>query len=104
MVTLDRPFAEGEVAAVLARPGVRSAAARLPTDDEAEALIARLATGPKSVSALLAEVPADRRPFVERGIVWLAKFGMLRTVQGSYVVVMSSSQVSDTQMHGEYID
>jgi glycosyltransferase involved in cell wall biosynthesis len=78
MVALDRPFADGEITRVLTRPGVRNTAARLPSDDEAESLIARLATGPKSVSALLAEVPAERRPFVERGIVWLAKFGILR--------------------------
>ena len=78
MVTLDRAFADGEVAALLARPGVRSAAARLPTEVESETLVARLSTGPKSVGALLAEVPAERRAFVERGITWLAKFGIVR--------------------------
>ena len=78
MVTLDRAFADGEVALLMARPGVRHAAARLPTDVEAEMIVARLATGPKSVGALLAEVPAERRAFVERGIAWLAKFGIVR--------------------------
>ena len=78
MVSLDRPFAEGDVTTILAHPGVRSPAARLPTDTEVEFLIERLASGPKSVGALLAEVPSDRRPFVERGIAWLAKFGILR--------------------------
>ncbi len=78
MVALDRPFAEGEIATLIARPGVYKAAARLPTNVEIEALVERLAAGSKSVNALLAEVSAERRPFIERGIAWLAKFGVVR--------------------------
>lgn len=62
----------------LNRPDVRSEAARLPTDGEVAALVSRLTNGPRSVMALVTEIPADRRPFVERGLVWLAKFGVLR--------------------------
>lgn len=78
LVSLDHSLPEGEASAILARPGVRSQAARLPTDAEAEFLVERLSKGPKSVGALLAEVSAERRPFVERGIVWMAKFGIVR--------------------------
>lgn len=78
MVTLDRPFAPGEAAQRMESPGVRNAAARLPTDLEIESLIVRLAAGPRSVGALLAEISAERRPFVERGLLWLAKFGVVR--------------------------
>jgi glycosyltransferase involved in cell wall biosynthesis len=77
-VALARPFAEDDLTAWLNRPGVRSEAARLPTAGEVAALVSRLTNGPRSVMALMAEVPADRRPFVERGLVWLAKFGVLR--------------------------
>ena len=78
MVALDRALAPGEAAGLLARASVRNGAARLPTDDEVEALILRLASGPMSVGAVLADTPADRRAFLERGLLWLAKFGLVR--------------------------
>jgi glycosyltransferase involved in cell wall biosynthesis len=78
IVALARPFSEDGLTAWLSRPDVRSEAARLPTDGEVAALVSRLTNGPRSVMALMAEIPADRRPFVERGLVWLAKFGVLR--------------------------
>jgi len=78
MVALARPFAEGEAALLMELPSVRNAAARLPAIAEAEAILAALAGGPRPVSALLAETPPERRPFVERGILWLAKFGFVR--------------------------
>jgi len=77
-VELARPFAEGEAAFLMDFPSVRNTAARLPAIAEAEALLASLAAGPRSVAALLAEAPPERRPFVERGILWLAKFGFVR--------------------------
>ncbi len=78
VVSLARPLAEGEATALLGRPSVRQAAARLPDAGEVEALVAFLAAGPRTVAALLAEVPPIRRPFLERGLLWLAKFGILR--------------------------
>ncbi len=78
MVMLDRPLAVGEASALMDRHSVRNTAARLPTDSEIEAVVARLTAGPRSVAAVLAEIPAERRPFVERGILWLAKFGIVR--------------------------
>lgn len=78
IVSLDRPFAPGEAADLLGRASVRSSAARLPGDAEIEALIARLGAGPRSLGALLAETSPERRPFVERAVLWLAKFGIVR--------------------------
>ncbi|MEW5686349.1 MAG: glycosyltransferase family 4 protein [Pseudomonadota bacterium] len=78
LVSLARPLAEGEASALLARPSVRHTVARLPEPDEVEALVAYLASGSRPVSELLDEVPPERRPFLERGLLWLAKFGILR--------------------------
>jgi glycosyltransferase involved in cell wall biosynthesis len=78
VVSLARPLAEGEASALLERPSVRHPAARLPEQGEVEALVAYLATGPRTVTALLDEVPPERRPFMERGLLWLAKFDILR--------------------------
>lgn len=77
-VALDRPFVEGEAIERMGRASVRNSAARLPSETEAEALLALLAGGPQSVGALLARTPPERRPFIERGILWLAKFDFVR--------------------------
>ena len=82
LVALQRPFAPGEASEWLSRAGVRIAAGRLPTDLEVEDIVRRLTVGPRSLGALLAEVPADRRTFVERGILWMAKFGVVRLGRG----------------------
>ncbi|WP_430426088.1 glycosyltransferase family 4 protein [Phenylobacterium sp.] len=78
LVASARPFIDGEAAFLLESPGVRNTAARLPTTTEAESLIAAITDRPRTVGALLAAFPPDRRPFVERGILWLAKFGFVR--------------------------
>ena len=78
LVMLARPLVEGEAAFLMELPGLRNAAARLPSTPEAEAILAAVAAAPRSVGALMAEIAPERRPFVERGIVWLAKFGFLR--------------------------
>lgn len=78
LVASARPFVDGEAAFLLESPGVRNTAARLPTTTEAESLIAAITDRPRTVGALLAAFPPDRRPFVERGILWLAKFGFVR--------------------------
>jgi glycosyltransferase involved in cell wall biosynthesis len=77
-VSLGRPLAEGEAAALLARPAVRNPAARLPTDEEALALLTALAAGPIPVAGLMDRFSPERGPFIERGILWLAKFGFVR--------------------------
>lgn len=77
-VTLARPFAPGEAVERMSRASVRGETARLPGVTEAEALLDALAAGPRTVGALLADVPPERRPFLERGLVWLAKFGFVR--------------------------
>lgn len=79
---LARPMAPGEASRLTARPGVRASAARLPDDAEVEAIVAALDAGSRSVVDLLAIFPPDRRPFIERGLVWLIKFGVLRLRSG----------------------
>jgi len=78
LVEAARPFVDGEAAFLMELPGVRNTAARLPSVAEAEAVIATVIERPHTVGAILAGFPAERRPFVERGILWLAKFGFLR--------------------------
>ncbi|MBL8773504.1 MAG: glycosyltransferase family 4 protein [Phenylobacterium sp.] len=82
-VSLARPLTEAEAAALLARAHVRNPAARLPHPDEAITLISVLGAAPLTVGAILAETPPERRPFIERGILWLAKFGFVRLRDGS---------------------
>jgi len=77
-VALAHPVAADEVAALLGHPSARVEAARLPSLDEALAILALLADGPQTVAQLLVATAPERRPFVERGLVWLAKFGLLR--------------------------
>ncbi len=78
-VQLTRAFAAAELAAIMAAPSVRGADGRLPTFPETEALIGALSQDrPAAVGALLARFPPERRPFLERGLVWLAKYGVVR--------------------------
>ena len=62
----------------MAQPSVINVGARLPGVDEVEALFASLASGPKSVAQLMQETPPERRPFMERSLLWLLKFDFLR--------------------------
>ncbi|MDZ4374933.1 MAG: glycosyltransferase family 4 protein [Phenylobacterium sp.] len=78
VVALSRPFAPGEALFLMETPTLRSPAARLPTAPEFEAVLAMLEIGPAPVGEILRAVPADRRPFMERGLLWLAKFGFVR--------------------------
>ncbi|WP_293677140.1 glycosyltransferase family 4 protein [uncultured Phenylobacterium sp.] len=78
VLELARPFAAGEGAAIMARPSVVNVAARLPDETEVEALLASLGEGPKTVAQLMQETGPERRPFVERSLTWLMKFGFLR--------------------------
>jgi hypothetical protein len=78
-VQLTRAFAPAELAAIMAAPSVRGADGRLPTLPETEALIGALSQDrPAAVGALLTRFPPERRPFLERGLVWLAKYGVVR--------------------------
>ncbi|WP_068874496.1 MULTISPECIES: glycosyltransferase family 4 protein [unclassified Phenylobacterium] len=77
-VALAAPFDREAIVAVLGHPSAHADAARLPSLDEALQLLESLATGPRTVGALLAETSPERRPFIERGLVWLIKFGLLR--------------------------
>ena len=78
-VQLTRAFAPADLAAIMAAPSVRGAESRLPTLSQTEALIAALSHDrPAAVGAILSRFAPKERPFLERGLVWLAKYGLVR--------------------------
>ena len=78
-VQLRRDFSGAELAAMMAAPSVRGADDRLPTLSETEALIAALSHDrPTAVGALLHRFQPEQRAILERGLVWLAKYGIVR--------------------------
>ena len=78
-VQLTRAFGPAELAALMAQPSVRGAESRLPTPPQTAALVAALSHDrPAAVGLLLNGFPPEERPFLERGLVWLAKYGVVR--------------------------
>ncbi len=74
-------LAEGGAAAVqaaLRRHISNYCGGDLPSPPEAAALVQRLARGEASVDELVQLFPQDRRAVIERGIVWLMKYGAAR--------------------------
>ena len=64
--------------ALLAKPLVRLTPQYLPAPDEVRRVLEALTETPQMlVGDLLARFPAARRPFLERGVVWMAKYGLL---------------------------
>jgi glycosyltransferase involved in cell wall biosynthesis len=50
----------------------------LPREDEVRAIVSLLSgTGPKAAAEIVAAFPPARQGFVDRGLLWLAKFGMV---------------------------
>jgi len=77
-VALAGPVSPADLRALLDHPTVRSEAARLPDTDEILLLLSLLTAGPRTVGDLMTQTTPERRPFVERALVWLAKYGVLR--------------------------
>ncbi|HEX3700088.1 MAG TPA: glycosyltransferase family 4 protein [Phenylobacterium sp.] len=78
-VQLTRALSPADLTELLAAPSVRGEESRLPTLAQTEALIAALSHDrPAAVAPLLARFAPEQRPVLERGLVWLAKFGVLR--------------------------
>lgn len=78
-VQLTRAYGPVDLAAIMSAPSVRGAELRLPTPSQTAALIAALSQDrPAAVGAVLASFPPEQRPFLERGLVWLAKYGLVR--------------------------
>ncbi|HZW21312.1 glycosyltransferase family 4 protein, partial [Noviherbaspirillum sp.] len=50
----------------------------LPTEAEVRAVLAAAAAGPRPAKDLVQAIPAERRAFVFRALVWLAKLGILK--------------------------
>lgn len=68
-----------EAAAMWDRPLVRFGGGLLLTTEEANAVVAALAERPQlAMSELLLRFPENRRFHVERGVCWLAKYGLVR--------------------------
>jgi hypothetical protein len=64
---------------VLGGPLANYAQVGFPTAAEVEQVVAALSARPHAVVAeLLESFPEGRRYFVERGLLWLAKFGVIR--------------------------
>jgi glycosyltransferase involved in cell wall biosynthesis len=78
LISLPHPLTADEAVERIGRAAVGSRAARLPTNAEVQRMVAMLAEGPRTVEGLLLDVPPHRRPFIERGVIWLAKFGLVR--------------------------
>lgn len=71
---MDWPAAQ----ALMDKPLVRLMPQYLPTPDEVRAILEALAAAPQTaLGDLLLRFPPGRRPFLERGVVWMAKYGLL---------------------------
>jgi predicted transcriptional regulator len=56
----------------------------LPTSAEIDGLFAILSSRESATAdELLASLPAGRKPFVERALLWLAKYGIVRILPAS---------------------
>ncbi len=66
-------------AALMNKPLVRLMPQYLPHPEEVRRLLELLGGASQiELGDLLAPFPAGRRPFLERGVLWMAKYGMLR--------------------------
>ncbi|MGZ5986771.1 MAG: glycosyltransferase, partial [Caulobacteraceae bacterium] len=75
---LARAMTPSDLDDILGRPSVRDVPGRLPSIAESHALVAALsADAPTPVGPLLAQFPPERRAILERGLVWLAKYGVV---------------------------
>jgi len=78
-LSLAAGVTQASALAMLQSPLAGFTTLNFPTPAEVELIIDRLAAAPgTAVEALLAAFPQDRRYFLERGFLWLAKFGVLR--------------------------
>lgn len=50
----------------------------LPADDEMQAVLNAVVGGAKPAIELIADLPAERQPFVFRSLVWMVKLGVLK--------------------------
>ncbi len=82
-VVLTRSLAPADLARILTTDAVRLAAAPLLSGLEIEALIAALPVDrPVLVGQLMARFGPEQRPMLERALVWLAKFDLVRLSGG----------------------
>jgi hypothetical protein len=78
-VILARPLTDAEIVEIISRDEVMTVPSRLPSVEETLGLLAALpAQAPVRVGDLLETFPPERRALLERALVWLAKFGLVR--------------------------
>jgi hypothetical protein len=75
----DVASAERRVAELSQLEMVRFARYVLPTPAEIRQVLDIAASGPATASELVRSIDPQRRPFVMRGLAWLAKLGVLKT-------------------------
>jgi glycosyltransferase involved in cell wall biosynthesis len=61
-------------------PTVRFSANYLPNDAEIQQVLEILSHGHRSVEEILSALPQARRPTVERGLIWMAKYGLIKII------------------------
>jgi hypothetical protein len=77
--TLTRLLPTADLAGILARESVRQVPWALPAVADIEALIGALSPDqPAPVGQLIGTFPPEQRAMLERALVWLAKFGLVR--------------------------
>ena len=65
--------------ALMTKPLVRGISSYQPTNEDVKRILEMLATTPQlTLGEVVSRFPPPRRPFMERGVVWMAKYGMLR--------------------------
>ena len=78
---LSTGIAYQDAVALMNKPLVRLMPGYLPAPDEVRLILEQLAAAPQlELGDLLSRFAPGRRPFLERGVVWMAKYGLLRLV------------------------
>lgn len=78
LVDADAATAIRRVSAYRALAMIDFAKVILPDDGEIQAVLNAAAGNPKSAIELIANLPAERQPFVFRSLAWLVKIGILK--------------------------
>jgi glycosyltransferase involved in cell wall biosynthesis len=74
--------------ALMKAPLVRMAPAILPQPAEIERIMTFVAEHRQcTVNQVLADVPAGRRPHLERGLIWMAKYGLITILSRSNIIL-----------------
>lgn len=77
-LTLAPGMTQAKAAELWTKPLVRMAGHVLPTNAEAERIIVLLGKAKRATAGdIISAFPKPRRPIIERGLLWMAKYGLL---------------------------